>query len=104
MCGASLCTRRILRACFAFGSGARENFETTRKRLWAAALLGALLSSCTSSEAGDERFDVIEATIPEMQRAMEEGRVTSRALVEAHLLRIAFYEEEVNAAMVVKWG
>jgi amidase len=36
-----------------------------------------------------------------MQRAMEEGRVTSRELVEAHLLRIALYEERVNATIAV---
>jgi hypothetical protein len=47
--------------------------------LLGAALLGASLLSCTSPE----RFDVVEATIPEMQRAMEEGRVTSRELIEA---------------------
>ena len=66
-----------------------------------AGLLGALLSSCTSPDTGEERFDVVEATIPEMQRAMEEGRLTSRALVEAHLLRIALYEERVNAAIAI---
>jgi amidase len=61
----------------------------------------ASLSSCTSSQAGGERFDVVEATIPEMQLAMEEGRVTSRELVEAHLLRIALYEERVNAVISI---
>lgn len=76
-------------------------FENRPGLLFVAAFLGALLSSCTSPEAGDERFDVVEATIPEMQRAMEEGRVTSRALVEAHLLRIALYEERVNAAIAI---
>ncbi len=65
------------------------------------ALLGVSLSSCTSVDAGEERFDVVEATIPEMQRAMEEGRLTSRALVEAHLLRIALYEERVNAVIAI---
>jgi amidase len=44
---------------------------------------------------------VVEATIPEMQQAMEEGSVTSRELVEAHLLRIALYEEVVNATISV---
>ncbi len=76
-------------------------FENRPGLLLVAAFLGALLSSCTSPEAGDERFDIVEATIPEMQRAMEEGRVTSRALVEAHLLRIALYEERVNAAITI---
>ncbi|NNK64729.1 MAG: amidase [Gemmatimonadetes bacterium] len=36
-----------------------------------------------------------------MQQAMEEGRITSRQLVEAHLVRIATYEERVNAVMNV---
>ena len=63
-------------------------------------LLPGLLGSC-AVEDRQERFDVVEATIPEMQRAMEEGRVTSRELVEAHLLRIALYEHRVNAAIAV---
>ena len=63
-------------------------------------LLPGLLASC-AVEDREERFDVVEATIPEMQRAMEEGRVTSRELVEAHLLRIALYEDRVNAAIAV---
>ena len=69
--------------------------------LLVAALQGVLLSSCTSADAVEERFDVVETTIPEMQRAMEEGRLTSRQLVEAHLLRIALYEERVNAAIAI---
>ena len=60
-----------------------------------------LVASCTSPAPPPERFDVVEATILEMQRAMEDGRVTSRGLVEAHLLRIALYEERVNAAIAI---
>ncbi|MFT5435127.1 MAG: amidase [Myxococcota bacterium] len=60
-----------------------------------------LLSSCVAESTPRERFDVVEATIPEMQQAMEEGRVTSRELVEAHLLRIALYEARINAVMTV---
>ena len=67
----------------------------------ALALLPSLFASCTTAAIPDEGFDVVEATIPDMQRAMEEGRVTSRALVEAHLLRIALYEERVNAAIAI---
>ncbi|MEX0836762.1 MAG: amidase family protein, partial [Gemmatimonadota bacterium] len=48
-----------------------------------------------------EPFDPVEATIPEMQQAMEEGRVTSREIVEAHLIRLALYEERVNATVSV---
>ena len=36
-----------------------------------------------------------------MQRAMREGRVTSRQLVEQYLLRIALYEERLNAVLAV---
>ena len=46
-------------------------------------------------------FDVVEATIPEMQAAMTEGRITARELVEAHLLRIALNEERINAVITV---
>ena len=66
--------------------------------LLAAALLLPLVASCTDDS---EPFDVVEATIPAMQQAMAEGRLTSRALVEAHLLRIALYEEDVNAVIAV---
>ncbi len=62
--------------------------------------LALLLSSCAPS-GSEEPFDVVEATIPEMQQAMEEGRITARELVEAHLIRIALYEELVNATISV---
>ena len=75
--------------------------ETLPTRVFVAALLGSFGVSCTPAPVTIEDFDVVEATIPEMQLAMEEGRVTSRELVEAHLLRIAIYEERVNAAIAV---
>jgi amidase len=46
-------------------------------------------------------FSVVESTIPEMQAAMKAGRVTSRQLVEQYLIRIAMYEDKVNAAITV---
>ncbi|MCA9737641.1 MAG: amidase family protein [Gemmatimonadota bacterium] len=64
-------------------------------------LLLAVVTACTASPEPREPFDVVEATIPEMQQAMEEGRVTSRELVEAYLLRIALYEERINAVINV---
>jgi amidase len=63
-------------------------------------VLSVLTAACTPATDA-EPFDVVEATIPEMQQAMEEGRVTSRELVEAHLLRIALYEDQVNAVLDV---
>lgn len=46
-------------------------------------------------------FSVVEATIPDMQRAMAEGRVTSRQIVEQYLQRIALYEDKLNAAITI---
>jgi amidase len=73
---------------------------------WAAVLaLAALLatSACSGSTTPppSQPFDVTEASIQEMQQAMAEGRTTARELVEAHLLRIALYEERVNAVIAV---
>src|SRR5262245_8394756 len=46
-------------------------------------------------------FSVVEATIPDMQRAMTEGRVTSRELVVQYLTRIALYEKTINGAIAI---
>src|SRR5882762_5777885 len=46
-------------------------------------------------------FSVVEATIPEMQAAMKQGRVTSRGLVVQYLTRIAFYNRRLNAVITV---
>ncbi|HEU0106850.1 MAG TPA: amidase family protein, partial [Vicinamibacteria bacterium] len=46
-------------------------------------------------------FTVVEATIPEMQKALAEGRVTSRELVRQCLVRIGTYEDKLNAAITV---
>jgi amidase len=46
-------------------------------------------------------FTIVEASIANMRRAMEERRVTSRELVQESLLRIATYEERLNAVIAV---
>src|SRR6266513_2054902 len=46
-------------------------------------------------------FTVVEATIPEMRAAMEQGRVTSHELVQQYLTRIATYEDKLHAAITV---
>jgi amidase len=46
-------------------------------------------------------FRVVEASIAEMRAAMESGRTTSREIVEQSLLRIARYEDRLNAVLVV---
>jgi amidase len=47
------------------------------------------------------QFTVVEATIPEMQSAMRQRRVTSRELVQQYLVRIALYEDKLNAAIAI---
>jgi amidase len=44
---------------------------------------------------------VVEATIPEMQKAMQEGRTSSRKMVEQYLVRIALYNDKLNAVITV---
>lgn len=46
-------------------------------------------------------FSVVEATIPEMRAAMEQGRTSSREIVLQYLARIALYEDRLNAAITV---
>lgn len=46
-------------------------------------------------------FRIVEATIPEMQAAMTDGRLTSRELVSQYLVRLAMYEDRLNAALAV---
>lgn len=62
-------------------------------------LVATLLLLATPATAAD--FSVVEATIPEMQTAMKDGRVTSRELVTQYLTRIAIYENRINAAITV---
>jgi len=46
-------------------------------------------------------FTVVEATIPEMRTALEQGRTTSRQIVQQYLTRIAIYEDRLHAAIMV---
>jgi hypothetical protein len=70
-----------------------------------AVLIGALLATLTVGArevaAAQPRFSVVEAGIADMQKAMKDGRVTSRELVLQYLTRIATYEDKLNAAMTV---
>src|SRR5689334_20097218 len=46
-------------------------------------------------------FSVVEASISDMQRALQQHRVTSRELVQQSLTRIALYEDRLNAIIYV---
>ena len=67
----------------------------------AAAVLSAQGKKAVAPPAPAPPFTVVEATIPEMRAAMEQGRVTSRDLVRECLVRIATYEERLNAVITV---
>src|SRR6185295_11397415 len=67
-----------------------------------AASVAALSAGTPQTRANaNPAFSVVEATIPEMQRAMRERRITSRGLVTQYLTRIAMYEKRVNAAIAI---
>jgi amidase len=51
--------------------------------------------------AGASRFEIVEATIPDMQAALASGGLTSRELVLLYLARIAQYEDVLNATAYV---
>lgn len=60
------------------------------------------IAACsTAPPPPSEPLSVVEAGIMDMQAAMQDGRVTSRELVQQHLMRIAYYEDTLNATMAV---
>jgi amidase len=71
--------------------------------LWSAgtAAYGQARTHGPETRAGRRSFSVVEATIPEMQAAMKQGRITSRELVTKYLVRIALYNRKLNAVITV---
>jgi amidase len=63
------------------------------------ALAGAAADQ--SSRPAPATFSIVEATIPEMQAALKNGTLTSRQLVEQSLIRIAMYEDLLNAVIAI---
>ena len=65
-------------------------------------LFALLVSAVSLGVQGQPRgFTVVEATIPQMMEAMAKKQVTSRQLVEQYLIRIAMYEDRLNAALAI---
>jgi amidase len=54
-----------------------------------------------STDASKEAFTVVEMSISDMRRALEQKRVTSREIVLEYLTRIATYEDMLNATISV---
>jgi amidase len=64
-----------------------------------AVLLGIAAGAIVSAQV--PRFSVVEASIADMRRALEQHRASSRELVQQSLTRIAIYEDRLNAIIYV---
>ena len=73
------------------------------KQSLAGIIILAALAACSTTTPPKTQapFSVVEATIPEMQQAMLDGRTSSRHLVEQYLQRIALYNSKFNAVITV---
>ena len=82
-------------------------YDRFRLRLPLLATLIALSTSCTpglNRGVSSSSSLVYEATIPELQRAMESGQVTAVDLVDAYLARIEAYDDagpQINAVLTL---
>jgi amidase len=63
--------------------------------------LAIAVSLSAAPKPAPKPFNVVEASISEMQAALRDGRVTSHELVQQYLLRIATYEDKLHAAITV---
>jgi amidase len=68
-------------------------------RVYGAVIAAIVWASMLSAQ--QPAFSVVEATISDMQAAMREGRITSRAIVQQYLQRIAKYEGRLNAIITL---
>ena len=77
----------------------------TRAGILTVALAALLATGCAGRMAtagrGGQPFNVVETGIPELQKALADGRVTSRQLVLEYLTRIALYEDQFKAIIIV---
>jgi amidase len=64
-------------------------------------ILPLLAAAALATGAPKKMFTVVEATIPEMQKAMKEKRVTSKEIVQQYLTRIATYDNKLHATITV---
>src|SRR5215217_4418035 len=92
----------IARACLSIMiPGMKPLVSSIALVLAVATLSPSAQSKRAAAPAARQPFTVVEATIPAMRAAMEQGRITSRDLVEQYLVRIATYEDRLHAAITV---
>ncbi len=63
--------------------------------------LAITLTITAATKPAPKPFNVVEASISDMQAALKDGRVTSHELVQQYLTRIATYEDKLHAAITV---
>ena len=54
-----------------------------------------------AARSAAQPFTVVEASIDDLRRALEQRRTTSREIVQQYLTRIALYEDRLNAIIMV---
>ena len=79
------------------------NLLRFRSRVAVAIAALSMLWSCgtRATTIAPAPFKVETASIPELQSAMQQGRITSREIVTQYLTRIGLYEDRLNAAISV---
>src|SRR5580698_2955536 len=60
-----------------------------------------LLAGPANGQTQRQPFSVVEATIPEIQAALQSKRITSRELVTQYLIRIATYDRVLHSLVTV---
>jgi amidase len=65
------------------------------------AVVAALAVGAAQPRHARDAFSVVEASLGDMRAALEQGRVTSHALVQQSLDRISRYEGRLNAAITI---
>ena len=63
--------------------------------------LAGIAAPAAQGQRRPSKFNVVEATIPQMQEALKKKRVTSRELVAQYLQRIATYNDKLHATIAV---
>jgi len=71
--------------------------ETRRRFILLTALTLLTLQACEQKQSAAPAFDVTDATITQLQEALKDGRVTSRALVDQYLARIEKHDPALKS-------
>jgi amidase len=80
---------------------AKSVADITRSFCVTAVLFSFFVLRFSFTAAQPASFSVVEATIADMQRAMRDGRITARGIVQQYLDRIAKYEPRLNAVITL---